>query len=274
VRERAREIQRLEKLLEDAGIKLSSVATDLHGVSGRAMLDALVAGERDPAVLANMAKQRLRSKIPELTEALTGRFSEHHAFLVRVQLDLIDQRTRIVDELTAHIEEEMIPFRAARDLMITIPGISTRVADVIIAETGADMSRFPSAGHLASWAGTCPGSNESAGRVKSTHTRPGNPYLKGALGIAAMAAARSHDTYYAAKYRRIASRRGPVKAVVALEHAMLIAVWNMLQTGTTYNDPGDDFYSRRSPDKTKRRALDQLRNLGYTVTLEPTTEVA
>jgi len=274
VRERAREIQRLEKLLEDAGIKLSSVATDLHGVSGRAMLDALVAGERDPAVLANMAKQRLRSKIPELTEALTGRLSEHHAFLVRVQLDLIDQRARIVDELTARIEEEMVPFRAARDLMITIPGISTRVADVIIAETGADMSRFPSAGHLASWAGTCPGSNESAGRVKSTHTRPGNPYLKGALGIAAMAAARSHDTYYSVKYRRIASRRGPIKAVVALEHAMLVAIWNMLQTGTTYNDPGDDFYSRRSPDKTKRRALDQLRSLGYTVTLEPTGEVA
>ena len=151
VRERAREIQRLEKHLEDAGIKLSSVATDLHGVSGRAMLDALVAGERDPNVLANMAKQRLRSKIPE---ALTGRFSEHHAFLVRVQLDLIDQRTHIIDELTTRIEEEMIPFRAARDLMITIPGISTKVADVIIAETGADMSRFPTAGHLASWAGT------------------------------------------------------------------------------------------------------------------------
>ena len=270
VRERAREIQRLEKILEDAGIKLSSVVTDLHGVSGRAMLDALVAGERDPIVLADMAKRRLRSKIPELTEALTGRFNAHHAFLVRVQLDLIDQRTRIIDELTAHIEEEMIPFQVARDLMATIPGISTKIADVIIAETGADMSRFPTAGHLASWAGT----NESAGRVKSTHTRPGNPYLKGALGTAAMAAAHSHDTYYSAKYRRIASRRGPIKAVVALEHAMLIAIWNMLQTGETYNDPGDDFYVRRRPDQTKTRALNQLRDLGYRVTLEPTAEVA
>lgn len=274
VRERAREIQRLEKLLEDAGIKLSSVATNLTGVSGRAMLDALVAGERSPTVLADMAKRRLRSKIPELTEALTGRFSEHHAFLVRVQLDLIDQRTHIIDELTTRIEEEMIPFRAARDLMTTIPGISTKVADVIVAETGADMSRFPTAGHLASWAGTCPGSNESAGRVKSTRTRPGNPYLKGALGIAAMSAARSHDTYYSAKYRRIAARRGPIKAVVAIEHAMLVAIWNMLQTGATYNDPGDDFYARRTPDKTKSRALSQLRNLGYTVILEPTAEVA
>jgi transposase len=191
-----------------------------------------------------------------------------------VQLDLIDQRTRIIDELTAHIEEEMIPFQVARDLMATIPGISTKVADVIIAETGADMSRFPTAGHLASWAGTCPGSNESAGRVKSTHTRPGNPYLKGALGTSAMAAAHSHDTYYSAKYRRIASRRGPIKAVVALEHAMLIAIWNMLQTGETYNDPGHDFYVRRRPDQTKTRAINQLRDLGYTVTLDPTAEVA
>ncbi len=270
IRERTREIQRLEKLMEDTGVKLSSVATEMHGVSARIMLDALVAGERDPVVLANMAKGRLRNKVPELTEALTGRFSEHHAFLVQIQLDLIDQRAKAIEEITSRIEVMMEPFRHARDLISTIPGISTKVADVIIAETGADMSRFPSAGHLASWAGVCPGSNESAGRVKSTRTRPGNPYLKGALGIAAMSAARSHDTYYAAKYRRIASRRGPVKAVVAIEHAMLIAVWNMLQTGETFNEPGGDFYSKRNPEKAKRRAVDQLRNLGYTVTLEPT----
>jgi transposase len=270
IRERTREIQRLEKLMEDTGVKLSSVATQMHGVSARIMLDALVAGERDPVVLAEMAKGRLRNKIPELTEALTGRFSEHHAFLVQIQLDLIDQRARAIEEITARIEEVMTPFRQARDLISTIPGISTKVADVIVAETGADMSRFPTAGHLASWAGVCPGSNESAGRVKSTRTRPGNAYLKGALGIAAMSAARSHDTYFAAKYRRIASRRGPVKAVVAIEHAMLITVWNILQTGETFNEPGGDFYSKRNPEKAKRRAIDQLRNLGYTVTLEPT----
>jgi transposase len=268
-RERAREIQRLEKLLEDAGIKLSSVASDISGVSGRAMLEALIAGVRDPAKLADLAKRRMRSKIPELTEALTGRFGEHHAFLARLHLNLIDQHTKAIEELTARIEVVMEPFRGARELIVTIPGISTLVADVIIAETGADMSRFPSAGHLASWAGTCPGSNESAGRVKSTHTRPGNPYLKGALGIAAMSAARSNGTYFAAKYRRIAARRGPLKAIVALEHAMLIAIWNMLTTGALYSDPGGDFYARLNPDKAKNRALDQLRTMGYSVTLAP-----
>ena len=191
----------MEKLLEDAGIKLSSVASDISGVSGRAMLEALIAGQRDPAELADLAKRRLRSKIPQLTEALTGRFNAHHAFLAQLHLNLIDQHTHAIEELTARIEVVIKPFQGARDLMVTIPGISTKVADVIIAKTGADMSRFLSAGHLASWAGTCPCNDESAGRVKSTSTRPGNPYLKGALGIAAMSAARSHDTYLAAKYR-------------------------------------------------------------------------
>ena len=269
VRERGREIQRMEKLLEDAGIKLSSVASDIGGVSGRAMLEALIAGQRDPAALADLAKRRLRSKIPELTEALTGRFNEHHAFLARLHLNLIDQHTHAIEVLTARIEVVMEPCRGARDLIVTIPGISTGVADVIIAETGADMSRFASAGHLASWAGTCPCNDESAGRIKSTQTRPGNPYLKGALGIAAMSAARSHDTYLAAKFRRIASRRGPIKALVAVEHALLIAIWHMLTTGAFYSEPGGDFYARRQPEKTKARALDQLRKMGYAVTLEP-----
>lgn len=136
------------------------------------------------------------------------------------------------------------------------------------------MTRFPTAGHLASWAGTCPGSNESAGRVKSTNTRPGNPYLKGALGVAAMSAARSKDSYFSAKYRRIASRRGPLRAVVAIEHAMLVAIWHMLRDGTLYSDPGDDFYTRRNPDRSRRRAVDQLQRMGYTVTLEPAVGVA
>jgi len=269
MRARAKEIQRLEKLLEDAGIKLSSVASDISGVSGRAMLEALIAGQRDPGELADLAKRRLRSKIPALTEALTGRFGAHHGFLAKVHLDLIDQHSHAVDELTKRIEVVIEPFRSARDLIVSIPGISTLVADVVIAETGADMSRFPTAGHLASWAGTCPGSNESAGRIKSTKTRPGNPYLKGALGIAAMSAARSKDTYLAAKYRRIASRRGPVKAIVAVEHAMLIAIWHMITNGVFYEDLGGDFYSRRNPDKTKQRALDQLKQMGYDVTLTP-----
>ena len=272
VRERSREIQRLEKLLEDAGIKLSSVATDITGVSGRAMLEALIEGERDPAILAELAQRRLRSKIPELTEALTGRFREHHVFLARLHLNLIDQHSAAISELTMRIEVVMEPFREARDLIVTIPGISILIAEVIIAETGGDMNRFPTAGHLASWAGTCPGSNESAGRVKSTHTRPANPYLKGALGVAAMSAAKSHDTYLSAKYRRIASRRGPIKAVVALEHAMLIAIWNMLTTDTTYCDLGGDYYTRLNPDRARNRALDQLRKMGYEVTLTPLAE--
>ncbi len=220
-------------------------------------------------MLADLAKRRLRSKIPELTEALTGRFSEHHGFLARVHLDLIDEHTKAIDELTERIEVVIEPFRGARDLLVSIPGISTLVADVVIAETGGDMSRFPTAGHLASWAGTCPGSNESAGRVKSTRTRPGNAYLKGALGTAAMSAAQSKGTYFAARYRRIASRRGPVRAVVALEHSMLIAIWHMLTTGAFYEDPGGDYFARLDPQKTKSRAVDQLQRMGYTVTLQP-----
>ncbi|MHB8380109.1 MAG: IS110 family RNA-guided transposase [Acidimicrobiales bacterium] len=269
IRERSREIQRLQKLLEDSGVKLSSVATTITGPSGRSMLEALIAGVRDPEVLAELARGRLRAKIPERTEALTGRFNEHHAFLVRLHLEAIDHRTEAIDQLTARIEVMIEPFRAARNLLETIPGISTRAADVIVAETGADMSRFPTAKHLASWAGVCPGSNESAGRVKSTRTRPGNPYLKGVLGIAALSAIRSRDTYYCAKYRRIASRRGPIRAVVAVEHSMLTAIWNMLQSGESFNDPGGDYYTRLRPERAKNRALQQLRQLGFSVTLEP-----
>jgi transposase len=268
-RERAREVQRLEKLGEDAGIKLSAVATDIVGVSGRAMLEALIAGQRDPAVLADLAKRKLCSKLPALTEALTGRFEDHHAFLTRTHLDLIDHFTEAIDQVTTRIEDAMAPFHNVRDLICTIPGVSTLVADVIIAETGADMTRFPSAGHLSSWAGTCPGSNESAGRVKSTRTRPANKHLKGALGVAAMSAARTKGTYLAAKHRRIATRRGPLKAVVAVEHAMLIATWHMLTNHTAYADPGGDYYTRLNPTKVKDRAIDQLRAIGYDVTLTP-----
>lgn len=268
-RERGREVQRLEKLLEDAGIKLSSVASDITGVSGRAMLEALIAGQRDPVVLADLAKRKLRNKIPELTEALIGRFTDHHAFLATMHLGLIDQRSRAIAEITARIETVMAPFRRARDLLTTIPGIATLVADVIVAETGADMTRFPSPGHLASWAGTCPGSHESAGRVKSTKTRPGDPYLKGALGAAAMSAAGSKNTYLAAKYRRISARRGPIKAIVAVEHAMLTAIWHMLTDDHEYTDPGGDYFTKRDPNRARKRAVDQLRAIGYDVTLTP-----
>jgi transposase len=269
-RERGREIQRLEKLLEDAGIKLSSVASDITGVSGRAMLEAMIAGQDDPAALADLAKRRLRLKIPALTEALTGRFTEHHGFLARVHLDLIDRHTSAIEDITARIEVVIEPFRGFRDLIATIPGIGPLVADVVVAETGADMTRFATAGHLASWAGTTPGHNESAGRVKSTTTRPGNPYLQGALGAAAMACAQNPGTYLGARYRRIASRRGPMKANVAIQHTMLIAIWHMGRYGTLYEDPGADFFTRLHPERAKNRALHQLEAMGYQVTLART----
>jgi len=273
-RERTREVQRLEKLLEDAGIKLSSVASDITGVSGRAMLEALIAGQRDPTVLADLARRRMRSKIPALTEALTGRFTDHHAFMVRLFLDRIDAHSADIGRLDERIEDAMEPFRPARDLLISIPGFSRIVAEVFIAETGADMGVFPTAGHLASWAGVSPGSNESAGRVKSTKTRPGNRYLKGALGIAALSAARSKNTYFSAKYKRIATRRGPMRALVAVEHAMIIAAYNLLTNGDFYRDPGADYYTAHQPARTKSRAINQLQSLGYHVTLEPLTESA
>ena len=267
-RERSREAQRLEKLLEDAGIKLSAVASDILGVSGRAMLEALIAGDRDPARMADLARRRMRSKIPALTEALAGRFTSHHAFLARVHLDLIDQHTAAISQVTARIEEAIAPFRTFRKLLCSIPGISTLTADVIVAETGADMTRFPSAGHLASWAGTTPGSNESAGKVKSSRTRPGNPYLQGALGAAAMACAQNPRTYLGAKYRRIAARRGPQKANVAVQHAMLTAIWHMGTTGSFYDDPGADYFTRLNPERARTRAIRQLQAMGYHVTLE------
>ena len=269
-RERSREVQRLEKLLEDAGIKLSSVASDIVGVSGRAMLEALIEGQRDPVKLADLAKLRLRNKTPQLVEALQGRFRDHHAFLARMHLDLIDQHTRAIAELTARIDLVIEPFRGFRDLICSIPGIGVVSAEVITAETGADMTRFPTAGHLASWAGVCPGHHQSAGRVKSTTTRPGNPYLKAALGTAAMNAAGNSHTYLSARYRRIAARRGKAKAIVAVQHTILTVIWNMARTGALYDDPGADYYLRRRPDHTKNRAINQLQAMGYTVTLDRT----
>jgi transposase len=285
---RTKEIARLEKLLEDAGIKLSSVATEIIGVSGRAMLEALIDGQRDPAVLADLAKQQLRKKIPALTEALHGRFNDHHAFMVRLYLDRIDAHQADITRLDARIEEAIVSFRAKRELLMSIPGWSQVIANVFIAETGADMSVFPTPGQLASWAGVVPGCNESAGRIKSTKTRPGNRHLKAALGVAALSAARSKNTYYGARYRRIAGRRPPQArtnksrrqsaagqtAVVALAHKMLTDAWHMLVNGTFYQDPGPNYYTRHQPAKTKTNAIKQLQALGYDVTLQPHTDAA
>ena len=287
-RARTKEIQRLEKLLEDTGIKLSAVVSNIVGVSGRAMLEALIAGQRDPAVLAELAHGAMRAKIPALTEALRGRFTDHHAFMVRLYLDRIDAHDADIARLDGRIEEAIKSFRPIRELLMSIPGFSNIVADVFIAETGEDMSVFPTAAHLASWAGVVPGCNESAGRVKSGATRPGNRHLKAALGVAALAAARSKNTYYAARYRRIAGTHRPAPtrgnknrhssaaqiALVSLQHKMLTDAWHMLANGAFYRDPGPDYYTRHQPGKTKTRAIKQLEALGYDVTLKPHTDAA
>ncbi|HEY8318201.1 MAG TPA: IS110 family transposase [Amnibacterium sp.] len=270
VQDRTRVIQRLEKFLESTGIKLSGVVSELTGVSARAMLDALVAGERDPERLASLARGSLSKKTVLLAEALrTSRFTDHHAFMIGEHLAAIDQMTGTIERIDTRIEAAIAPFRHLRDALTTIPGVSAKIAEVIIAETGGDMSVFSTGGHLASWAGVCPGSNESAGRVKSTHTRPGNPYLKGALGIAAMAATRNKNSYLAAKYRRIATRRGSLKALVAIEHTILIAAWNMLTTGQSFHDLGPDHYDHLNPERARNNAIRKLRDLGYDVIITP-----
>jgi transposase len=267
--ERSREAQRLEKELEDAGIKLSSVATDILGKSGRAMLAALIGGERDAGVLADMAQRRMRAKIPQLVEALTGRFGEHHAFLCRLHLQRIDSLSAAIEELSERIEEQMRPFARQLQQLETIPGVGQTVAEVIVAETGADMSRFPSAGHLASWAGVCPGQHESAGKRKSGKTRHGNRWLTGALGTAAMAAARTKDTtYLGARYSRLVPRLGKKKAIVATEHSILTAVWHMLTNDTDHTDLGGDYFAKLDPQRAMRRIVRQANALGFTVTFE------
>jgi transposase len=268
--ERTREAQRLEKELEDAGIKLSSVATNILGRSGRAMPAALIDGERDVHMLAEMAKARMRPKIPQLVEALTGNFGEHHAFLCRLHLERIDQLSAAILELSTRIEEEMRPFARQLDRLQTIPGIGQTTAEVVIAETGADMTRFRTAGHLASWAGICPGHHESAGKHKSGKTRHGNRWLSAALGTAAMAASRTRDTtYLGARYQRLVPRLGKKKALVALEHSILTAAWHMLTDDVDYHDLGGDYFTKRDPEAAMRRITRQANALGFTVRFDP-----
>ena len=269
VYERTREYSRMEKRLESSNIKLSSVASTLHTQSARRILGALVAGERDPHSLASLAHTSMNKKSTALVEALTGRFTDHHAFMVKLHLERIDQIEATITVLDTRIDAVMEPFQLARQLLMTIPGISTNVANVIIAEAGVDMGVFDTAGHLASWAGVCPGQNESAGHVKSTRTRPGNAYLKAALGIAAMSISRSKTTYLAVKYRRIQSHAGAIRAVVALEHTLLVIAWHMLKQGVAYEELGIDHYDRTNPERAKQRLLRRMQSLGYEPTLIP-----
>ncbi|MCX4480274.1 IS110 family transposase [Streptomyces cellulosae] len=269
IRERTREAQRLEKLLEDAGIKLSAVVSDLLGKSARAMLEALIAGERDPEALAEMAKASMRAKRQILAQALTGQFTDHHAFLARTMLDRIDAIRTTEIRLSEEITRQLAPFQRQIELLTTIPGVSTRSAEMILAEIGADMARFPSAAHLASWAGMCPGNHESAGKHTSGKSRPGDPWLKNALGLAATSAARSKNTYLASRYKRIAIRRGKKRALVALGHTILTSIWHMLTTDAEYADLGADYFLQRTGRaRQTRRLVSQLNMLGYQVSLQ------
>ena len=267
IAERQREANRLHKALEDTGIKLDCVATNILGVSGRLMLNALVAGTTDPNVLAQLAKGKLRKKIPALREALEGRFEAVHAFLIGEILTSLDTLDEQIERLSTAIEERISPFSQAVDILCTIPGVGPRTAEVIIAEIGPDMSVFPSAGHLASWAGQCPGNDQSAGKRRSGRTRNGSKWLDTALKDAATAAIRANDTYLQALYRRKRAQIGHGRAIGAVKHSMLCACWHMLTNGELYADLGGDYFARRDPERTTRRLVAQLERLGHSVTL-------
>ena len=255
-------------MLQDAGIKLASVATNILGVSGRAMLEALVGGTTAPEVLAALARGKLRAKLPALREALAGRFRPHHAFLVSQGLAHLDYLDEAIDTVSTEVERLLLPFVEPRRRLDTIPGINTRTAEVVIAEIGVDMSRFPSEHHLASWAGLCPGNNESAGKHKAGTTRKGNRWLRMALIEVALAAIRKKDSAFGARYRRVMRHRGHKKAVVAVAHNLLRTIYHVLAESTDYREPGADYYDRRQTARTTRRAVAQLERLGYRVTLE------
>jgi transposase len=269
IQERTREANRLHKVLEDAGIKLATVATDILGVSGRDMLHALVAGTTDPDVLAELARGTLRKKLPALRQALAGRFRTHHAFMVSQHLGHLDYLDEAVTSLSGRIEEALRPFALEHQRLDSIPGIAQRTAEVMIAEIGVDMRQFPTAQHLASWAGLCPGQNDSAGKHKSGRTRPGNRWLRMALIEAASLASRSRTTAFGARYRRIARHRGHKKAVVAVAHAMLVTAYHLLHRGMDYREPGVDYFDRRHAERAKRHAVRALERQGYRVVLEP-----
>jgi transposase len=268
IRERASEVNRIQKVLEGANIKLASVATDVMGVSGRQMLEAMVLGEHNPKALAAMARGRLRDKRADLERALTGTLGPHQRFILREQLGHIDDLDARIERLSKEIEERMRPFKQALELLDTIPGVGRLTAEMIVAEIGVDMSRFPSADHLASWAGLCPGNNESAGKRKSGKTRKGDAWLREALVDAAHAAARTRGTYLNAQYHRLAGRRGKKRAAVAAAHSILVAIYHMLKDQQAYQDLGFNYFDQRDKDALAHRMAKRLRALGYKVTIE------
>jgi transposase len=280
VREQTRHVQRLQKTLEEANIKLDSVISDIMGVSGRRMIEAMIAGERDPHRLAGLAARGIEASPKALYDALYGRLREHHRFLLKLHLqqwDALDAAIRQIDQQVAgqiacmdeEAADQASPFRELIVRLSAIPGVSRLSATAILAEIGRDMSRFPTAGHLVAWAGLCPGQNESAGKRKSARLRKGAPWLKTMLVQCAWAAKRAKDSYYMAQFHRLRSRRGPQKAICAVAASILTAIYHMLKSGAPHRDLGADYFDRRSPEAKAKRLVTQLTKLGFDVKLQP-----
>jgi transposase len=275
IQTRAAVANRIQKVLEDANIKLGSVATDVLGVSGRDMLEAILAGQDDPKVLAELARRRLRAKIPQLQRALRGRVTEHHRFLLRLLLDELTHLEDLIARLSDRIQEVLpVSFAEAVQRLATIPGIDERAAENILAEIGIDMTQFPSAGHLASWTGMCSGNRESAGKRQSGRTTKGNRWLRATLVQCAWAASHTKETYLAAQYRRLAGRRGKKRALVALGHTILVIIYHVLKDQTTYRELGADYLDHLDKDRQTRSLVRRLERLGHKVTLEPQAPAA
>jgi transposase len=269
VREKSSHILRSQKTLEDANIKLDSVITDIMGLSGRKMIEALIAGEKDPAKLARLADPRVKACQETLRDALRGRVTRQHRFLLRLHLDQIDALDAAIAKIDREVEASLAPFRTAVEQVSSVPGVKDLSAQVIVSEIGTDMSRFPSSGHLISWACICPRSDESAGKRRSTRIRKGSPWLKTTLVQCAWAAARTKDSYFNAQFHRIRARRGPKKAIVAVAASMLTAIYHMLKDGTMYQDLGPDHFGARDKERQKNRLIKRLADLGYVVELVP-----
>jgi len=270
VREIVQHTQRIEKTLEDANLKITGVITDLLGASGRAILQGLIAGKTDPQELLALSTGRLKAKRSELVEALRGRVTKHHRFLLQLHLEQIETLQKAVGRVESYIGEELAPFRAAAELLSTMPGISEISAEAIVAEIGLDMARFPTAGHLLSWACLCPRLEQSAGKRKSNRTRKGNPWLKTMLVQAAWAAVKKKDSYLRVQFLRLKGRRGPKKAIVAVASSMLTAIYHMLRDHVPYRELGPDYLQQRDKDKLAERLIRKLQRLGVEVEVRPT----
>ena len=267
-------IQRIQKTLEDANIKLDSVITDIIGLSGRRMIEAIIAGETEPNVLAALAHRRIKATPSELEAALRGRVTAHHRFMLRLHLDHMTALDEAIARIDKEVEANVEPFRTAIQILSTIPGISQLSAEVIVAEIGIDMGRFPSQGHLISWAGLCPKNDESAGKRRSTRMRKGAPWLKTTLIQYAWAAVRTKGSYLQAQFHRLRSRRGAKKAIGAVAASILTAAYHMLKNGTLYQDLGADYFDGRAKTKQVLRLVGRLQNLGFAVHITPTETAA